>query len=195
MSAKEIDLAALDRDLQNLKKPPKSRWARFFRWFLAILLLLLLAGGGGAYWFFQRVLSHEAYLHAMRKIGENEEIKTNLGAPITTIYLSPAPSIRQDSSETDILWTIAGSSGKQAKVHVFQRLMNGKWETSIAEVTLPDGKSGRKVSLIEEDDAGGAPLFNPQAAPPADAPPPAKPAEETMPEDLTPSIPKPEEAK
>jgi hypothetical protein len=195
MSANDIDLKALDRDLQKLGKPPRGWFSRNWKWLVPVLLLLIIVVGGGGYacWFFQRVFGNEAYKHSMTKILENKVIKASLGEPIQTVYLSPAPSIRKDASETDILWTIAGSAEKQAKVHVFQRLMSGKWETSIADVTLPDGK---KVSLIDEEE-GGAPLFQPQVTPAPDenANPPGKPAEENMPDDLSPKIPSPEDSK
>ncbi len=195
MSKNDIDLAALDRDLQKLKKPPRGWFRRNWKWFVPVLLMLVIvAGGGFAYWWiYQRVFSHEAYRQAMSKIRESKEIGASLGEPISTRYTNPGPSIREDSDETNILWTITGPTGKEAKVHVFQRLMSGKWETVISEVTLPDGK---KISLIE-DEAGGAPLFQPQAAPPAGATakPSDKPTEENMPEDLSPNIPPPEESK
>jgi hypothetical protein len=196
MSKNDIDVAALERDLQKLKKPQRGWFGRNWKWFLPVLILLLIVLGGGVYaaWEFNKVLGHEAYKKAMAKIRENEEIKKSLGEPITMVYLSPAPAIRKETTETDILWTIAGSSGKQAKVHIFQRLMSGKWETTIADATLPDGK---KVSL--EDEEGGAPPFVPQGNPaPADgnAAPPSKPTEESMPDDLmTPNIPTAEESK
>jgi len=194
MSANDIDLAALDHDLQKLGKPPRGWFSRNWKWFVPVLILSIIVAGGGGYagWFFQRVLGHEAYKHVMSKIRENKDIIARLGEPIKTIYLSPAPSIRKEERETDILWTIVGSAEKQAKVHVFQRLMNGKWETSIAEVTFPDGK---KVSLIDEDDGNVAKPFNPQPVPAADANPPGKPVDENMPDDLSPKIPSPEESK
>jgi hypothetical protein len=193
MSEKDIDLAALDRDLQKLGKPPRGWFSSNWKWFVPVLLLLiLLVGGGIAYYLiYQRVFSHEAYQQSMSKILENKEIKESLGEPVKTRFTNPGPSIRQDSTETNILWTLAGSSGKEAKAHVFQRLMDGKWETIIAEVTLP---SGKKVSLIDEEE-GGAPPFQPQAAPAPEAKTPDKPATENMPDDLSPKIPAPEETK
>ncbi len=197
MSSKEIDTAELDRDLQKLPKSEHGRFRRVVKWVLFLLLLILVGGGGFAYWMiYQRVFSHEAYQQAMRKIVDNKDIKAALGEPIKTRMTNPGPSIRQESTETNILWTIAGPTGKEAKVHVFQRLMSGKWETSISEVTLPDGK---KISLIDED--GGAPPFQAPSAPPFDPnakpsdKPSNKPADENMPEDLSPNIPPPEESK
>jgi hypothetical protein len=193
MSGKDIDLAALDRDLQNLKKPTRGWFGSNWKWFVPLFLLLIIAVGGGVayYLVYQRVFNHEAYQHAMGKIHENKEIKDSLGEPIKTRMTNPGPSIRQESTETNLLWTIVGSSGKEAKVHVFQRLMNGKWETIISEVIMPDKK---KISLIDEEE-GGAPPFQAPPATPADANPSEKPKEETMPDDLTPQIPAPEESK
>jgi hypothetical protein len=194
MDAKNIDLAALDRDLQKLGKPTRGWFARNWKWFLPVLLLLVIVVGGGGFvcWQYQKVFGNEAYQQAMSKILENKEIKASLGEPIKTLYLNPAPSIRQESNETNILWTIVGSSQKQAKVHIFQRLMGGKWETIIAEVALPEGK---KVSLIDEEDGNVAKPFSPPAASDAKANPPAKASEENLPEDLAPKIPTVEDSK
>jgi hypothetical protein len=197
MSKNDIDVAALERDLQKLKKPQRGWFGRNWKWFVPVFILLVIVLGGGGYaaWQFNKVLGHEAYQKAMVKIRENEEIKKSLGEPITMIYLSPAPAIRKDDTETDILWTIAGSSGKQAKAHIFQRLMGGKWETTIAEVTLPD--VNKPISL--EDEEGGAPPFVPEGNPATadgNGTPATKPTEEMMPDDImTPNIPTADEAK
>jgi hypothetical protein len=197
MSSKEIDTAALDRDLQNLPKREPSRFRRIMKWILLLLLTIVIGGGGFAYWLiYQRVFSHEAYQQAMKKIAAKEDIKAVLGEPITTRMTNPGPAIRQESTETNVLWTITGPTGKEAKARVFQRLMNGKWETITSEVTMPDGK---KISLIDEDE-GGAPPFAAPAAPAFDpnAKPADKPADksnESMPDDLSPNIPPPEESK
>lgn len=198
MSSKEIDTAALDRDLEKLPKPKRGGFRRVMKWILLLLLLIIVGGGGFAYWLiYQRVFSNEAYQHAMTKIAANKDIKAVLGEPITTRMTNPGPSMRQESTETNLLWTITGPTGKEAKVHVFQRLMSGKWETIISEVTMPDGK---KISLVDEDEGGAPPFPAPGGAPAFD--PNAKPADksadkpnENMPDDLSPNIPPPEEAK
>ena len=198
MGTSDVDLKALDADLQELPKPKRGWFARNWKWFLPVLVLLIIVAGGGGYagWFYHKVFGNEASRHAMSKIAENKDIVAALGEPIKCLYLSPTPSIRQDASETDIHWTIVGSSEKQAKVHIFRRLMNGKWETVTADVTLPDGK---KISLIGDDEGEVAPPFNPQPPPTADAKPgdkaAGKPADENMPEDISPNIPPPEESK
>jgi hypothetical protein len=197
MSSKEIDTAALDRDLQKLPKREPSRFRRIMKWTLLLLLLIVVGGGGFAYWLiYQRVFNHEAYQHAMSKIAANKDIKAVLGEPVTTRMTNPGPAMRQESTETNVLWTITGPTGKEAKVRVFQRLTNGKWETITSEVTMPDGK---KISLIDEDEGGappyqapGAPAFDPNAKPDDKS---ADKSNENMPEDLSPNIPPPEEPK
>jgi hypothetical protein len=198
MGSKEIDTAALDRDLQNLPKAKRGWLRRTGKWALILLLFIVVGGGGFAYWLiYQRVFGHEAYQHAMTKIAANKDIKAALGEPITTRMTNPGPAIRQESTETNILWTITGPSGKEAKAHVYQQKRSGKWETIISEVTMPDGN---KISLIDEEE-GGAPPFQSPAAPSFDpnAKPTDKPADnaanDSMPEDLSPNIPQPEEAK
>jgi hypothetical protein len=196
MSEKDIDLAALDLDLQKLKKPQRGWFGRNWKWFVPVFLLLVVVIGGGVgyYMIYQRVFNHEAYQQAMAKILENKEIKEFLGEPIKTKMSNPGPTLRQEATETNILWTIVGSTGKEAKARVFQRLntTSGKWETVTAEVTLP-GK--RPISLVEEEEGEGPPPFQPPAASPANANPPDKAKEEDLPEDLTPNIPSPEESK
>lgn len=201
MSEKKVDLDALARDLKGMEKPRTGRLRWILKWFVVLVLLVVVGGGAFAYWQYQKVLGNEAFKQAMKKIRESAEIKTALGEPVELVYVRPAPSIRQEAGEIDILWTVAGPSGVQAKAHVFQRLMVGKWETVIADATLPDGK---KVSLLDENDENAPPPFVPSAANeakpdmpvnPSGNPPPGKQEEENLPDDLAPKMPPVEDAK
>jgi hypothetical protein len=194
MSTNKIDLEALGRDLQKLDKPQRGWFGRNWKWFVPLLLLLIVVVVGAGYgcWFYQRILGNEAYQKAMVKIAADKDIVTALGESIKLRYFSPTPSFRRDAGETDILWTVVGSAEKQAKVHVFQRLMSGKWETIISEIVLPNNK---KISLIDEDEGNAPPPFVPQTTPAADSNSTEKPSEENMPDDLSPNIPSPEGVK
>jgi hypothetical protein len=122
-----------------------------------LLLVLIALGGVGAYWMlFARVYRLDVVRSAMQKIESNEELQRELGKPIKAVGWRP-PNARLEEREQDVLWNIAGPKG-HAKAHVFARLMQGKWETAIMEVVLPNGK---KMSLAEE---GGAEAFDPSKA-------------------------------
>jgi hypothetical protein len=196
MSANDINLSALDRDLQKLKKPERGWFGRNWKWFLPVLILLIMVVGGGGWYYYHLQMSFggEAYQKAMSKIAENTEIKSSLGEPIQAVYLNPLPSYSKDNANFDVRWSIIGSKNKQAKAHLKTRLMNGKWETVLVEVVLPDGKK-----VIPDSDEGGnvAKPFDPGPvpAPDANANPESKPKEENLPEELTPNIPSADESK
>jgi hypothetical protein len=190
MAMNDIDLTALDRDLQKLKKPQRGWWARNWKRLLLILILLVLAGVGYAGWYFYELFGNDAYKQAMSKIGANQEIKAILGEPIKQVYLTPLHSFTKDGDDFEMRWEIIGANQQQAKVHVKTRLMNGNWETVLMEVEMPGGK---KIPLNADEGGNVAPKFNPQPAP--DANQPGKSADENMPDDLSPKIPSPEESK
>lgn len=159
MSMDNIDLEALDRDLQEFARQQHARgwWRRNWRWFVPTLLVaLILLGGGAIYWsFFTRVYHLDVYQTAMQKIEADEGLRRELGQPIQTVGWPP-PSARVEASEKDVRWDIEGPKGR-AKAHVNARLMQGQWEIIVMEVVLAGGK---KVLLTEAgSDASEAPPF------------------------------------
>jgi hypothetical protein len=189
MAMNDIDLAALDRDLQKLKKPQRGWWARNWKRILTVIILLILAGVGYAGWYFYKLFGNEAYKQAMSKIRENQEITAILGEPIKQVYLTPLHSFTKDGNDFEMRWEVIGANQKQAKVDVKTRLMNGNWGTVYMEVELPGGK---KIRLNADEGGNEAPKYNPQPVP--DAKQSGKSPDEDMPDDLSPKIPSPEES-
>ena len=190
MSENDIDLAALDRDLQKLPKSQRGWWSRNWKRLVLLLVLLLVAGVAYSGWYFSRLLRNESYQQAMRKISENKEVTAALGEPIKLVYFAPPPSFFSDGDNFEMRWEVIGFTQKQAKAHVKTRLMNGKWETVLMEIKLPGGKN---TTLTDDEGGNLPPIFN---APPAgDKGSSDKTSEDTMPDDLSPKIPPPEESK
>ena len=102
MSAEKIDLAALDRDLQEFARQQKNRgwWRRNWRRLVLVLLLLMVAGAGGAYWLLIGRIHHlEVYQTAMQAIRADKELREQLGEPIHSVKWPlrmpcPAPGSR-----------------------------------------------------------------------------------------------------
>jgi len=157
MNTDNLDQAAPDQDSHELPRQQEQcgRWSRNWWWFVPVLVIVLGAGWG--YWtFFGRVYCLDEYRLAMQKIGESDELRSKLGEPIQAVGWPP-PGPRLEDREREVRWDIRGPKG-QAKAHVHARLMQGKWEIIIMEVTFADGE---RVSLVETiDDAGDAPLFD-----------------------------------
>lgn len=156
-------------------------------------MILICCGGplGIGYLFFSKLYNSEAYKMTMQKIESNEELKEELGQPITNL-LSPPPSFRMEenadgSGLMDARWEIEGPKGR-GRAHVIARMRDAKWEIVTIDVTIVS--NNKKIVL--QDDAGGnvAPPFNPQGAAP-----PEKSKEESAPQpDLNPNIPMSEES-
>jgi len=178
MNFDKIDLEALQRDLEEFAREQRERgwFRRNWRWFVPTMVLTVLVVGGAAlYWaLFIRIYSLEVCQSAMQTICADKELQEALGQPIETVKWpsrSAAPSARIEESEADVLWSIEGPKGR-AKVHAFARRMMGKWETTVLDVTLPNGK---KVLLNEVGGNEAAPFTAPKAEPnkpEANAPPP-----------------------
>ncbi len=117
-----------------------------------LLLAVIVLGGGAIYWsFYIRVYRLEVCRSVMQTIQINKELQDSLGQPIQLVYRpsrETVPNARVEASEIDVLWNIEGPKGR-AKAHALSKLRQGKWETIVMEVVLPDGK---KVLLAE---AGG----------------------------------------
>jgi hypothetical protein len=180
MKLENIDLEALQRDLEEFARQQRERgwFRRNWLWFVpTVLLVVIVVGAGAAYWaMFFRVYGLEVCQSAMRTIEANEEVCKSLGQPIRTAK-SPTrgcvPSARIEEGEIDIIWTIVGPNG-QAKAHLFARRIMGKWATTVLDVTLPNGK---KVLLNDVNDTEAeAPAFSgpkPETKQPeTNAPPP-----------------------
>ena len=123
------------------------------RCFLLAVLAVAIVGGGAVYWaLFLRIYRLEVCRSAMKAIRADKDLQEALGLPIHTVkWPSRAitPSARVEDRETDIQWQIEGPKGR-AKAHVTARLMQGKWEIILLEITLAGGK---KLSVRE---AGGS---------------------------------------
>lgn len=186
MNSKDVDLAAVDRNSKDVgpaavdrNSPESARkrrgwFGRNWLWFIIVDLLVFIAiGAGWGYWsFFGRVYCLDEYRSAMEKIAGSDQLRSKLGEPIQAAGWPP-PSPRLEGHEREVRWDIQGPKGR-AKAHVLARLMQGKWEFILMEVTLANG---RKVSLVEENgDAGDAPPWlgtKPESEKPqTDAPPP-----------------------
>jgi hypothetical protein len=180
MKFEDIDLVALQRDLEEFAREQQQRgwWKRNWLWFVpTLLVLLILLGGGGIYWaLFTRVYHLDVVRAAMEKIESDEGLRRELGQPLridTTGWRPPNAQI--EAADQDVRWDIAGPKGR-AKAHVRARLMEGKWEIVQLEV------NGKRVSVAEGADSeaeaptytGAGPAQNAETGKPdaANAPPP-----------------------
>jgi hypothetical protein len=176
MNMDNIDLEALQRDLEAFAREQEQRsWFRKnWLWFVPVLLLtVIVLGGGAVYWsLFLRIYRLDLCQAAMRTIQADRDLQKTLGQPIQVVYRptrEAAPSGRIEDDEIDLLWRIEGPNG-EARSHLLAKRRQGKWETIVLEVTLPNG---RKVSLADAV-GGGA-----DDAPPFDAPKPGAKKSET----------------
>jgi hypothetical protein len=178
MNLNDIDLVALQRDLEEYARQQRERgWLRRnWLWFVPMLLLVLvLLGGGALYWgMFIRIYQLDIFQSAMQQIEADQAVQGALGQPITKAGWPP-PSARLEAGEQDIRWSIKGSK-TDAKAHVAARFMQGKWEIVQLEVLLTDGK---RLSVASSGDSeANAPVFSaPKAAsektePEKNSPPP-----------------------
>jgi hypothetical protein len=159
-------------------KPQRGWWRRNWKWFVPAALVGCLAIAIlGAAVFLYEIHHRDPYVKTMAAARENAALKEALGEPIKDLRWLPAPlegyHTEGDRGEVNWYWEIAGPKG-ECKIHVQGRRIQGKWQYQVMEAELPGHK---KISLIKEDDEGGAPLFKPQEAPKdkkpdADAPPP-----------------------
>jgi hypothetical protein len=202
MKMEEIDLAALDRDLQKLAKTPQQHgwFRRNWKWFVPLdLLIAVVVVAAVLYWaLFIRVYNLEVCQAAMEAIEIDPAVREALGEPIQLVKWpsqEAMPNARIEDSEIDVIWHIEGPKGR-AKAHVNSRKRQGAWDRVVLEVTLPGGK---KMPIQTPDDTENVakpwvPGVNPGTpkpetkspetkdsdlnidlpVPPADAPPEAK---------------------
>ena len=118
MNMKDIDLAALERDLQELAAQKRRRgWLRRnWLWFLPTLLLALivLGAGVGYWWFFVRVYRLDVVRAAMQTIQNDKELREKLGQPIGVVWWpsqSAAPNARIEETEKDVTLEHRGPQG------------------------------------------------------------------------------------
>jgi hypothetical protein len=160
MKLNDLDLQALQRDLDEYARQRAQRgWFRrnWLRVMLLLLLLVVVIGGAGAYWaLFIRVYRLEIFQSAMQQIEADKAVQDALGQPVTKASWPP-PSARLEEGEKDIRWPIRGAKG-EAKAHVASRLMMGKWEIVQLEVILADGKHLAVASA--GDSEASAPAFS-----------------------------------
>jgi hypothetical protein len=160
MNLNDIDLVALQRDLDEYARELRERsWLRRnWLWFVpALLIVAILLGGGGIYWaLFTRIYQLDLFQSAMQQIKADEAVQSALGQPIAQAGWPP-PSARLEAGEQDIRWSIQGSQG-DAKAHVGARLMQGKWEIVQLEVVLANGK--RLSVAASGDSEANAPIFS-----------------------------------
>ncbi len=176
MSTNNIDLQALDRDLQAFAQQEKQRgwWSRNWLWFVPTLLIVLFicCCGGPALIGFNiasKALRSGPYETAMQKILADPTLKQELGEPIEEVSWIPAGRLEfeNDRGEADLRFDLSGPKG-QAKAHMQARCTNAKWELTVLEVTLASGKT---IQLLT-DDGNDAPAF--KATKPAGGKPEAK---------------------
>jgi len=160
MNTDNIDLAALDRDLQKFARQQKERgwWRRNWRRLVLVLLLLGVVVAGGAYWLLIGRIHHmDVYQTAMETIRADKQMQQQLGEPIHSVkwpLRKAVPSARIEDREIDIRWAIHGPK-TQADAHVHAKLMMGKWETDILEVRV----NGKTLSLRMAGDEADAPVY------------------------------------
>jgi hypothetical protein len=151
-------MAAQDKEVKHAaaERPRPGWWRHNGRRLLVVLLLLVVIVAAGGYWMLIGRIRHlDAYQKAMQTIQSDKDVQAALGQPIKAANWPP-PSARLEDRERDIRWDIEGPKGR-AGSHVFSKLMEGKWETIVLEVTLPDGK---KLPLNEPGDDNVAKPFD-----------------------------------
>lgn len=144
---KDLDLAALQKDLQEFVEQHGRRgwFRRNWLWFVPAILLTIVVGGGGAiYWaFYTRVYNLDVCQSAMVTIESDPRLQKALGdsiQPVKWPSREVAPNARVDENEIDVIWHVEGSKSR-AKAHLQSKLRQGKWETIELKVTLANGKS------------------------------------------------------
>jgi hypothetical protein len=167
-SVKDIDMAALNKDLQQVVEPKKRRgwFRRNWRWFVpALLLTIVVVGGGALYWFFfVRVYNLKVCQDAMQTIAADKGMRETLGELIQPVrrpasifskagWQEIMPNARVEKDEIDVIWTIEGPK-KQARAHLLAKRRQGRWDTVMLEVT-PAG--GKRVSIQQVGDENDAP--------------------------------------
>ncbi len=187
MSMKDIDLAALEKDLRALAARKRRRgWLRRnWLWFLPTLLLALivLAAAVGYWWLFVRVYRLDVCRAAMQTIQNSKELQEKLGLPIGVVWWpsqSAAPNAQIEDRDIDVRWSIEGPKGR-AKAHAHAWMTReDKWELKSVtvdgkEVPLPN--TGSEAPPFQSPKPAGktpeskAPPDINLPVPPADAPP------------------------
>jgi hypothetical protein len=156
MKMQDIDMAALDKDLQKLTQPEKhGGWfRRNWKWVVPLdLLVIVVAGAAILYWvFYTRVYNLDACSKAMLVICSDPTVLEALGDPVTPVSWPSRdviPAAREEENEVDVIWHVQGPKGR-AKAHVQSRKRQGNWDPVILEVTLP---SGKKISVRAASDS------------------------------------------
>lgn len=145
MSTENLDMAVIDKHLQEYTKQKQRGWfRRNWLWFVPLdLLVVAIIVAVVLYWaFYTRVYSLPLCQSAMLVIAADGDVQKAIGEPIETAA-SPSrdtvPSARVEENEVDVIWTIRGPKG-HAKAHATARKRQGNWDTVVLEVTFSDGK-------------------------------------------------------
>ncbi len=159
MNINDIDLEALQRDLEEFAQQQRQRgwFRRNWLWFVPLLLIVIVVGGGaGIYWaMFTRIHNLEIYQAAMHDIQADPALEEALGKPIRSANWPP-PAARLEADEQDLRWNIEGPKAT-AKAHAAARMMQGKWEIVQLEVNLADGQ---RINVASSGDSEAeAPTF------------------------------------
>ena len=178
MKMEDIDMAALDKDLQKLTTPKHHGWFRHnWKWVVPLdFLITVVIVAGVLYWvFFTRVYNLDVCQKAMLAIGSTPAVLEALGEPIQLMKWpsqEAIPNARIEDSEIDLIWHIEGPKG-QAEAHVNSRKRQGEWDIVVLEVTLPGNK--KMPIKATGDPERDAPIYNPhgQGANPAPSNPDA----------------------
>jgi hypothetical protein len=176
MNMDNLDQGTLGPGAAELGGPPRRGWwSRNWLWFVPTVLLgmILLCCGcplGIGLWFYSRVFDLDVFQDAMKKIEVNADLTSELGEPIKPAYWPP-PVFQPLDRELDVRWDVQGPKGR-ANAHIKARLMEGRWEPVVVEVTLANGK---KVPIAVEGGNEAQPFEAPKAdgkKPDESAPPP-----------------------
>ncbi|MGQ9573858.1 MAG: cytochrome c oxidase assembly factor Coa1 family protein [Thermoguttaceae bacterium] len=151
------DAQEVPREGRPLRAGRPSRWPTV----LAVLIVLAAVSGIIAYdRLIGRFKRSEPYRTALALVQKDPKAMELLGQPIKDATLLPGGSIHTDGDrgEAILVLKVAGPKTKAA-VRAQARRVQGRWELTQVELTLPDGK---RVGL-ETVFAGGsvAPKFQP----------------------------------
>jgi hypothetical protein len=175
MKMQDVDMKALDKDLQRLTQPSKQRgwFRRNWKWVVPLdILLLLVIGAAVLYWvFYTRIYNLDVCQKAMVAIESTPAVAEALGEhvqPVLWPSREAIPYARIEENDIVVDWHIEGPKGR-AKAHLVSKNMRGKWETTALDVTLPDGKTKIPIQSAgdpENEAKRWTPGTNPPAADP-----------------------------
>lgn len=164
--------------------PPRRSWfSRNWLWFVPLLfvLLFLLCAGlcvGVIGTAFVTLKHSEPYRVALERVQQDPQVIQRLGEPIREASWVPVGEVHTEDGggSANLSFRVAGPKG-EADVRTEARRRGGQWETTVLEVTFPDGKR-LSLDVGGDDEApkfqgGNSPKLNPNGPAPKLNPPEA----------------------